>query len=91
MFPDYLDGARVLEYTDRGHYGLVTDFNEDDLPIEKEICYYAIAQYKEGGSFYLFSCDGTPEVFGDSTWDSPEEIKSLCPNLPEDIVWHKKE
>ena len=66
MFPDYLDGAKVLEYTDRGHYGFVTDFNEDDFPIEKEICYYAIAQYEnDTDSFYVFSCDESFEVFGD--------------------------
>ena len=58
MFPDYLDGAKVLEYTDRGHYGFVTGFNEDDLPIEKEICYYAIAQYEKYlDSFYIFFCN----------------------------------
>ena len=90
MFPDYLDGARVLEYTDRGHYGFVTDFNEDDLPIEKEICYYAIAQYeKNKDSFYVFSCDESFEVFGDACLWTLEMCKN-CANLPEDIVWHKK-
>ena len=90
MFPDYLDGARVLEYTDRGHYGFVTDFNEDDLPIEKEICYYAIAQYEnDTDSFYAFSCDESFEVFGDACLWTLEMCKN-CANLPEDIVWHKK-
>ena len=90
MFPDYLDGARVLEYTDRGHYGFVTDFNEDDLPIEKEICYYAIAQYEnDTDSFYVFSCDDSFEVFGDACLWTLEMCKN-CANLPEDIVWHKK-
>ena len=90
MFPDYLDGAKVLEYTDRGHYGFVTDFNEDDLPIEKEICYYAIAQYEnDTDSFYAFSCDESFEVFGDACLRTLEMCKN-CANLPEDIVWHKK-
>ena len=90
MFPDYLDGAKVLEYTDRGHYGFVTDFNEDDLPIEKEICYYAIAQYEnDTDSFYAFSCDESFEVFGDACLWTLEMCKN-CANLPEDIVWHKK-
>ena len=90
MFPDYLDGARVLEYTDRGHYGFVTDFNEDDLPIEKEICYYAIAQYEKYlDSFYIFSVDDSFEVIGDACLWTLEMCKN-CANLPEDIVWHKK-
>ena len=90
MFPDYFDGAKVLEYTDRGHYGFVTDFNEDDLPIEKEICYYAIAQYEnDTDSFYAFSCDESFEVFGDACLWTLEMCKN-CANLPEDIVWHKK-
>ncbi|MBQ7099362.1 MAG: hypothetical protein IJO05_06565 [Oscillospiraceae bacterium] len=90
MFPDYLDGAKVLEYTDMGHYGFVTDFDEDDHPIEKEIRYYAIAQYeKDTGSFYIFSCDESFEVFGDGCLWTLEMCKN-CANLPENIVWHKK-
>ena len=90
MFPDYLDGAKVLEYTEKRHFYFVTDYDEDSNPIEREICYFAIARYEKGGSFYLFSCDSTPEVFGDSPWDSPEECKDVISWLLEDTVWHKK-
>jgi hypothetical protein len=29
MFPDYLDGAKVLEYTEKDHCGFITDYDED--------------------------------------------------------------
>ena len=90
MFPDYLDGAKVLEYTEKGHFGFVTDYDENDTPMEKEICYFAIARYEGDSRFYLFGCDSTPEVFDDSLWDSPEECKDVISWLLEDTVWYKK-
>ena len=37
MFPNYLDGAKVLEYTNKGHYGFITDYDENDIPFEMHI------------------------------------------------------
>ena len=28
MFPNYLDNAKVLEYTEKGHFGFITDYDE---------------------------------------------------------------
>ncbi len=90
MFPNYLDNAKVLEYTEKGHFGFITDYDEDNNPVEKELCYFAIAQYDDDRKFYLFGCDDTYEVQTDSLWDSPEECKRGDCYLPEDTVFHKK-
>ena len=90
MFPNYLDNAKVLEYTEKGHFGIITDYDEDNNPIEKELCYFAIAQYEGDCSFYLFGCDDTYEVLTDSLWNSPEECKKGGCDLPQGIVFHQK-
>ena len=90
MFPDYLDGARVLEYTDRGHYGYIIEYDENYVPHHKEQYYLAIARYDNDDRFYLFGCDDHYEVMSDSLCDSPEECKSIHCYVPENTVWHKK-
>ena len=91
MFPDYLDGAKVLEYTDRGHYGFVTYCDANGTPTKQEIiCYYAIAQYEKYlDSFYIFSVDDSFEVIGDGCLWTLEMCRN-CIDLPEGTVWHKK-
>ena len=90
MFPDYLDGARVLEYTNKGHFGFFTDYDEHDNPVVKEICYYAVAHYPDGtGSFYIFSCAENFEVLCDGSLYTLEQCKA-CQDLPEGTVWYKK-
>ena len=85
MFPDYLDGAKVLEYTDKGHFGFITDYDEDNVPIEKEIRYLAICQYTGEDAFYLFSCDEDHIV----VFDHEDAYVHLKDGYP-DSVWHKK-
>lgn len=85
MFPDYLDGAKVLEYTDIGHFGFITDYDEDDNPTENEIRYLAICQYTGEDSVYLFSCDEDYSVIFDHE-DTHEHLKDGHP----DSIWHKK-
>ena len=85
MFPDYLDGAKVLEYTDLGHFGFITDYDEDSTPIEKEIRYLAICQYSGDETVYLFSCDEDHSVIFDHE-DAYDHLKSGHP----DSVWHEK-
>ena len=85
MFPDYLDGARVLEYTDLGHYGFITDYDENNVPVEKEICYLAICQYSGDDAVYLFSCDTDCAVIADFS----DDYKWLKAGHP-DSVWHEK-
>ena len=90
MFPNYLNNAKVLEYTEKGYFGFITDYDEDDNPIEKELCYFAIAQYDGDPKFYLFGCDDTYEVLTDSLCDAPEECKNDDCYLPEGTVFHQK-
>ena len=86
MFPDYLDGARVLEYTDPGHYGFITDYDDSNTPIEKEIRHLAICQYTGDDALYLFSCDRDHNVIFDHE-DTYEHLKDGYP----DSVWHGKQ
>ena len=90
MFPDYLDGAKVLEYTANGHYGFLTDYDENGTPMEKEICFLAICHYegREEG-FYLFSCDSQYDVLVDTHLYTVEQCRH-CADLPEGTVWNKK-
>jgi len=90
MFPNYLDDAKVLEYTEKGHFGFITDYDGDNNPIEKELCYFAIAQYDGDCRFYLFGCGDTYEVLTDSLWNSSEECKKGACYLPQGIVFHQK-
>lgn len=52
MFPDYLDGAKVLEYTQRGNFAVTVDPWDDENPgTAKEICYVAICQFEGSNRF----------------------------------------
>lgn len=86
MFPDYLDGAKVLEYTEAGHFGFITDYDDAGNPLEREICYLAICAYTGDPSRYLFYCDRYFEVISDFCGDSVAGFKDSCP----DAVWHAK-
>ena len=85
MFPDYLDGAKVLEYADPGDFGFITDYDEDNTPIEKEIRYLAICQYIGDDAVYLFSCDKDYNVIFDHL-DACEHLKDGHPRA----VWNPK-
>lgn len=85
MFPDFLDGARVLKYTDHGHFGFITDYDADNAPIEKEIHYLAICQYTGDDAVYLFSCDEDHNVIFDHQ-DAYQHLKDGYP----DFIWHEK-
>ena len=89
MFPDTLDNAIVLEYTSRKHFHQFTDYDDDDNPVLKEICYYAICCY-ESGQYYLFGCDEHFDVLTDDCWDTVEECKQSELLLPPDTMWYKK-
>ncbi len=90
MFPNYLDGAKVLEYTNKGHYGFITDYDENDIPFEREICFLAVCYYEAAEScYYLFSCDDHYNVVMDSCLYTVEQCKR-CKDLPAETVWFKK-
>lgn len=89
MFPDYLDGAKVLLYTDMGHWGFITDYDENNTAIECEIFYQAICQYIGDDRFYLLSCDRDFDVIADVLFDSAD-IAEMCNYESENTAWHKK-
>ena len=88
MFPSQLDGATVLEYTSKGHYGFLTDYDESNAPIVKELCYYAICRYQRN-EYYLFGCDQQYNVMCDYLFPSVEQCKENL-TIPRETIWNKK-
>lgn len=79
MFPDFLDGAKVLEYTEAGHFGFITDYDDDGNPCEREIRYLAICAYTGNDTYCLFYCDEDFEVISDFSGDTLAGFKDSCP------------
>lgn len=86
MFPDYLDGAKVLEYTDPGHFGFITDYDENGNPIEREIRYLALCAYTGHTGCYLFYCGEDFDVISDFLGTTAADFKSSCPRA----LWQTK-
>lgn len=88
MFPEILDGAKVIYYTPENDYGSVYYSNGE---IADYIKYLAICQYSgDCEIYYLFSCNKNYEVLNDSVWDSTKEcmrVSNSC--LGGNIVWIK--
>ena len=84
-FPDILDGAAVLEFSDRGNYGTV----EGD---GRAVRYLAVCQYAWDIRYYLFLCAGRGcgyDVITDDLCESLESCKASAARFG-DVVWHKK-
>lgn len=84
-FPNVLDGAVVLEYSDGGNYGTI----EGD---PREIRYLAVCRYGGDPGHYLFFCtgsDGGYDVVIDDLFGSVEECRASAARFG-DVVWHKK-
>ena len=79
MFPDYLDGARVLEFTEKGHLGFITDYDDDGNPFEREVRYLALCAYTGNEKCCLFYCDADFEVISDFSGDTLAGFKDSCP------------
>ncbi len=90
MFPDYLEGAKVLEYTEAGHYGFLEDYDENEVPFQREVRYLALCRYSGDDSYYIFSCDADFNVICDNCFHSPEICKTCIPESS-GAVWHKKD
>lgn len=86
MFPDFLDGAKVLEYTEPGHFGFITDYDDDGNPFEREIRYLALCAYTGDEKCYFFYCDEDFEVISDFYGDTIAGFKDSCPRA----VWLEK-
>jgi len=88
MFPDYLDGAKVIEYSQQVSIAIIADpWDDENSASEKEVCYVAICQYDGSTQFNLFWCDAEFNVLQDWLCYSEEECKSNCRS---DIVWLQK-
>jgi hypothetical protein len=86
-----LDGAKVIKCTTNiksNDLGYV-EFNEEHA-IVVNITAVAIAKYKDGEGFYLFSCDINWKVIGDLYFYSLEKAKAYaCKDLGiEEQDWH---
>ena len=86
MFPDFLDGAKVLEYTEPGHFGFITDYDDGGNPFAREVCFLAICAYTDDNAIFMFHCDANYEVIADDCGDSVNEFKRSFLGA----VWHKK-
>jgi len=87
MFPEKLDGADVLFYTEKGDYGTVNDTNGK---ICDYVSYFAVCSYSsDKNKYYLFLCDECFDVITDWFCDSVEECMQIASNHSREIVWHK--
>ena len=72
--PEFLDGARVLEWAWSGDqpFGYMND--DTGLPV-CAVHGQAICQYDGQHDFYRFTCDKNWDVVNDSPYDSVKEAK----------------
>lgn len=89
MFPNHLDGAKVLFYSQKGHFGEVNYSTKEKY---SDIHYLAICKYGNNSEYYLFDCNEAFEVVGDFPFDSIEECKKSAENSNNGkaIVWIEK-
>ena len=89
MFPETLDGAKVLYYTTHDDFGVIY---WDNGEIASCIKYLAICKYSnKNNEFYIFCCDEEYEVVGDSLWESIEMCMGAANSLRgEQVVWIEK-
>lgn len=84
-FPDVLDGASVLEFSDCGDYGTI----EGD---PREIRHLSVCRYEGNSGYYLFFCTGSGggyDVVTDDLLESLEDCKDSASRFG-NVIWHKK-
>ena len=86
MFPNELDGAKVLYYTPQDDYGLIKFTNGE---IAEYFRYLAICKYSKDENYYLFCCNEKYEVVSDWLETSIEECMAAASSYKENIVWNK--
>ena len=84
MFPDKLDNANVIFYTEKGDYGTV-DYT--DGRIYQHVKYLEICFYSNDSGYYLFLCNDEYDVIQDDLCDSIEQCKQLAHCRKKDIIW----
>lgn len=89
MFPNELDGAKVLFYTEKEDFGTV---NYPNGEICDYITYLAICTYPNASKdYYLFYCDDKYEVITDNLFNSLEDCKKCAEVRKKDIFWIVKQ
>ena len=79
LFPDELDGAKVLFHTSIGDYG------------PQHHRYLAVCKYEKSNEYYLFDCDKDYEVVNDTIWESAEECMDVAESsFGKEIEWKEK-
>ena len=87
MFPDILDGAKVLFYSEKDNYG---EIQSSDKSYDNVYCYLAICKYSNDKQYYLFCCNENYEVVNDWLCDSVAECKrGAAMAYKNDIVWYQ--
>lgn len=88
MFPEELDGAKVLYFTPKDDYGVM---HYDTGGVAAHFKYLAICKYDNSDGYYLFCCNENKEVEADSLWDSVNECMGVANcSYGGNILWIKK-
>lgn len=88
MFPDVLDGAKVLFFTPKDDYGIMYDTAGNAVEYLK---YLSICKYDNGEGYYLFKCNEKYEVVSDSLWESIDMCMGVAnTSYGGNILWIEK-
>jgi hypothetical protein len=87
MFPEELDGAKVLHFTDKADFGVLEEEGQRD----RTISYLAIAQKSGDPAYYLILCDAAYAVIADHRFPAVEWCKTMAEMRYPDIVWNEME
>ena len=84
-FPQKLDGANVLYYSDRGEYEPVRYVGG---AVAHNVIYLAICQYENDASYYLFHVDENFDVVADDCFESIDACKAIMDKY--NVEWHEQ-
>ena len=87
MFPEELDGAKVLHFTDKADFGVLEEEGQRD----RTISYLAIAQKSGDPAYYLILCDAAYAVIADHRFPAVAWCKTMAEMRYPDIVWNEME
>lgn len=88
LFPDQLDGAKVIYYTPKDNFG---EMYYDTGEIAAYFKYLAICKYDNDELYYLFKCNENMEVESDSLWHSVDECMGVANrSYNGNIIWIEK-
>lgn len=85
MFPNELNGAEVLYYTEKADFGEL----EEEGKNARAIAYLAIARKPGDQAFYLMLCDAEYSVIADHSFPAVEWCKTMAGIRYPDITWHE--